>query len=905
MEAGTLAPIAATTFPVGSGELGRLAVLDRYEVFDTVPEPAFDRLARLARRLFGVPIALISFVGEHQQRFKARCGLDIAETDLTVSFCRYAIRDSEVMVVLDAAADPRFRDNPLVTGAPNIRFYAGAPIITPDGHALGTLCIIDDVPRPDFSADQQAALAELAALVTSELELRDAVRRRLATEARMRLILAQLPTVVWTTDRTLRLSAVSGLEQVGLSSQNVVGLTLPDLFDAKDAGLPLLRAHQEALLGRSGDYEVMIGERSFQARVEPFRDEAGRVIGCIGVALDISERLMAERERAREGEFRRQLAELMETSLSAGSDALTYQRLLEGAVTVIPGAQSGSLLVWDGERYRFAAAAGFDLAALQGCSFAPEQMQRDTTTNEPTLIRGYRTENYDPEQRETLCNAGQANAIKVTLSVPVRVAGRSVAFFNLDNVETPDAFGTEAIEMARIFAQQVGSLFRRHELEEELRHLANHDALTGLPNRRLFQDRLELALAQSRRSGQALAIVFADLDNFKDVNDTHGHDLGDALIRQVATRLAACVREGDTLARWGGDEFVLLVQVEDACGAAAVAEKLLGELRRPFQVKGLELRTGASLGIGLWTGGATGADELVKHADLALYRAKVARGGYCFYDEGMTAALRERVELGEELRAAIETGQIMLHYQPRVALATGVIGSVEALARWRHPTRGFVPPAIFIPLAEELGLIHLLGANVLDAACAQARAWRDAGTPFRVAVNLSVEQLKHPSIVAEVRAALARYALAPALLELEITESTAMTDVEDAIGKLRDLRALGVRLAIDDFGTAYSSLAYLRRLPVHSLKIDRSFVRGLTESEADAGIVRAILALGRTLGLEMVAEGVETEAQRLALLGLGCDAAQGYLFGPPLPAPELSAYLSVGTPAVPLALAAT
>jgi diguanylate cyclase (GGDEF)-like protein len=463
--------------------------------------------------------------------------------------------------------------------------------------------------------------------------------------------------------------------------------------------------------------------------------------------------------------------------------------------------------------------------------------------------------------------------------------------------------------MAHILAQQTAVLVQRLELEaalrrerEELKHAACHDALTGLPNRHLFDDRLNQATAQARRSGHTLAVMFFDLDNFKYVNDTYGHTFGDALIRAVATRLVPQLRESNTLARWGGDEFVLLLpSLESAAEAAGVAQRLLEQLHQPFELLGKEVRTGASVGVALYEGGAEAAEALVRNADIALYRAKATRGSYAFFTEQMNRTLHTKIELGEDLRAALEVGALTLHYQPRVDLAGGRITSLEALARWQHPSKGWVSPAVFIPLAEELGLIRRLGALVLGRACAQAKAWHSAGLGYRVAVNLSVGQLKHPDIVAEVQGALHHCGLEAGLLELEITESTAITKVEEGIKKLQQLRELGIHLSIDDFGTAYSSLAYLKRLPVHSLKIDRSFVGDLgggATRPADTGVVEAILALGKSLGLSVVAEGVETEGQRQTLLRLGCDQAQGYLFAPPLDAAQVERLLRVEAPLV-------
>lgn len=353
------------------------------------------------------------------------------------------------------------------------------------------------------------------------------------------------------------------------------------------------------------------------------------------------------------------------------------------------------------------------------------------------------------------------------------------------------------------------------------------------------------------------------------------------------------------MARWGGDEFaIILPDLGDIREASAVAERLLDALRQPFLLNEKKVRIGASIGIDVCLDGLTAAAELVKNADVALYRAKTNRGSYRFFDEHMREKLKVRIELGDELRTALEKDALTLYYQPRINLETGRIVSLEALARWQHPTKGWIPPSTFIPLAEELGLIRQLGAQMLDKACAQVKTWEKANLAYRVAVNLSVEQLKIPTIVEDVSSTLRRHDLDAKLLELEITESAAMIDIEESIAKLQQFRDMGVKLAIDDFGTAYSSLAYLNRLPVDTLKIDRSFIKdmavdGVTGSNGEA-IVQTILALGKSLTLSVVAEGIETKMQYRALRRFGCDEAQGNLFAAPLNATAIEPLLERG-----------
>jgi diguanylate cyclase (GGDEF)-like protein/PAS domain S-box-containing protein len=436
----------------------------------------------------------------------------------------------------------------------------------------------------------------------------------------------------------------------------------------------------------------------------------------------------------------------------------------------------------------------------------------------------------------------------------------------------------------------------RKAAEERIEHLALHDALTGLPNRALLLDRLGHALARARRAGTGIAVLALDLDGFKDVNDSFGHEAGDRLLHAVAERIGGLIRASDTLARVGGDEFVLVQgDVPGPEAATALARKVLAGLAAPFDVGGQEAHASASLGIALYPGDGHGPSELLRGADLALYRAKQeGRRRYRLFDPAMDAEARTRRQVEQELRRALEFGELTLYYQPQLDLASGRFTAVEALVRWNHPKRGLVFPGEFVPVAEASGLIHQLGAWVLREACRQAQAWREEGLALAMAVNLSPAQLRHPEGLGAVDEALGASGLDPRLLELEITEGLLVELGGGATGEhLTGLVGRGVRLAIDDFGTGYSSLAYLKRLPVQRIKIDRSFVRGIGTDPEDEAVVQAIVGLGHALGKAVVAEGVESEAQLGFLRRLRCDAAQGFLLSRPQPVEKLGSTLGI------------
>ncbi|MEW6165742.1 MAG: EAL domain-containing protein [Pseudomonadota bacterium] len=427
----------------------------------------------------------------------------------------------------------------------------------------------------------------------------------------------------------------------------------------------------------------------------------------------------------------------------------------------------------------------------------------------------------------------------------------------------------------------------RKAAEERIDFLAHHDALTGLPNRFSLDGRLGQMLLWARREGEQVAVMFIDLDRFKTINDTLGHHIGDLLLVEVAGRLKACVRESDIVARLGGDEFVVVLSgIAAGVDAAPVAEKILRSLGSPYSIEGHLLHSSPSIGIGTFPDDGADGIALMKAADTAMYHAKEqGRNNIQFFTASMNSAASERLFLERELRDALLAGRLELHYQPQVYAASGKVCGVEALARWQHPERGAIPPDKFIAVAEESGLIETLGRWVLDAACRQLAAWRAEGiVGIRMAVNLSAHQLRSPALVDEVRAAMRRHGVGGGELEIEITETAAMDSPERAIEQLNGLRALGIQLAIDDFGTGYSSLAYLKRLPIDSLKLDRTFVRDIETDGNDAAISAATVALAHSLGLKVVAEGVETEAQQQFLKLHGCDMLQGYLFGRPEPA---------------------
>jgi diguanylate cyclase (GGDEF)-like protein len=439
-------------------------------------------------------------------------------------------------------------------------------------------------------------------------------------------------------------------------------------------------------------------------------------------------------------------------------------------------------------------------------------------------------------------------------------------------------------------------LQQRKRADDQVHHIAFHDDLTSLPNRLMLNQRLDEALSRHRRAGSQLAILFMDLDRFKVINDSLGHEVGDDLLREVADRLRGQSREGDTVARMGGDEFVVLIENrESLLDISACARRLVEQLSAPYLLGNKDCHVTLSIGISVFPSDGSDSQSLLKAADVAMYRAKeLGRNNYQYYLPSMNVHTVERLELESDLSHALERGEFLLHYQPKVDVASGLITGVEALLRWKHPVRGLVPPMDFIPLAEETGLIVPIGEWVLATACAQNKAWQDQGlTNLAIAVNLSARQFADSMLLPKLWQIIQSSGLAPSSLELEITESVVMSHGECAVAVLDKLQSIGVRIAIDDFGTGYSSLAYLKRFPIDTIKVDRSFIRDIPGDSGDMKITRAIIAMAHGLKLKVVAEGVETAEQLKFLRAQRCDAVQGYFLYRPLPEDEVAEVLKL------------
>ncbi len=712
--------------PIPVHEEARLEAVREYDPFGAFDDAAYHGVLDLARDLFEVPTAYISLVDRDEQVFPARRGIEVCGSSRDVSFCAHAVANEDVLVVLDATLDPRFADNPLVTGPPHTRFYAGVPLISPSGHAVGTLCLLDPSPHNSFTEPQRLNLRRLADLVRDKLELR-------------RLQIAG---------------------QVGQERFENIAATSPDGIICADASntITFWNAAAERMFGHSAAEAV----GHDLALIVPPRMRKGHRGGLTRAAGGGATRLVGH------------LVELMAQRADGGEFPIEL-----------------SLSMW----------------------------REDGVARFGAILR---------------------------------------------------------------------DITERRASEERLFRLAHHDPLTELPNRSVLRRRVD----QLADGVEAATLMVVDLDGFKAVNDDLGHAAGDMVLKQVAQRLLGCASATDTVARLGGDEFALLMKGGgDPARADLVADRIIRAVGQPITVDDKTVSVGASIGIATHPANGTDVSELLSSADLALYQAK-NDGRHCH--RTFTPSLRKAIDLARaydnELTRAFEQTEFEVFYQPQMRLADSALVGAEALLRWRHPVDGLLSPAAFMAGLENRPISTEVGQWVLQTACAQAVAWRAAGAPdFRIGVNLFGSQLRADNLASHVRQALATTGLPAGALELEVTENIFLRGDESMVGPLRELRTDGVLIAFDDYGTGYTSLSMLKRFPITRLKIDKSFVQGMSENPEDAAIVRAILYLAGALGFTAIAEGIETHDQADRLRNKGCEEVQGYLFGRPMPAADFAA----------------
>ena len=861
----------ATAPRAASREDERLARLRACRILDSQPEPVFDEIVRRAQEAAHAPMAWLSFFDGEREWIKARAGVAITVLPRAQSIVFAQGVPAGAVVIDDLQAGP-YRKHPLVVGETRARFLAAIPLVTSDGHALGMLTVLDRVAR-ELAPQERSALENLASIATARLETR---REQAAVRAgeglRQRLdeceellkrerdfsdaVIQSLPGAFYLFSKegeilrwNARMQAVTGYSHLEIGRLKPLDFISPADRGAVEATIrEVLEKNTEVTI------EAEMVDRAGNVRPYAFTGKPLRVGGetyVMGIGRDITMKKRSEQQ------------------------LLRAKERLDLALT------SSNLALWD-----------WDLATNkvyfnEGWSDLLGEAARESTYTGDDVYRW-----NHPDDREVfkaaLTNAmkGVSDGFECEYRVP-NASGEWIWIHSRGKVTQRDGRG-QALRMTGTST----NVSKRKQAEERAEYLATRDALTGLPNRVLLHDRLEQGIVNAARLKTGFGFMFIDLDRFKTINDSLGHDVGDELLKRVASRLTACVRASDTVARLGGDEFAVILENlgdDDDEGAQAVAEKMIAAMAAPMLVNNQHLNTSCSIGISLYPADGNDSAALMKAADVAMYYAKEkGRNNYQFFGADMNARAQERLSIETFLRLALRRGELILHYQPRISVATGELVGAEALLRWQHPRRGLLAPGKFIDVAEDSGLIVPIGEWVLERACEQARAWQATVRPgLRLSVNLSVGQvLDGERLYAAVASAVSRSGIDPSTLELELTESLLMQNIEEKAALLNRLGQLGVGLAIDDFGTGYSSLSYLKQLPVDAIKIDSSFVRDIHSDPDDEAIIRAILAMAHSLRLSVVAEGVETEAQFKALKELGCDEYQGYYAAPAMPAAE-------------------
>ncbi|TKB03661.1 EAL domain-containing protein [Alteromonas portus] len=767
-----------------TNERERLSALERLGIADTPVEARFDRITQLACRAFNCKFAFISFVEERRQWFKSSWNIDITETPKHEALCVHTIAQQDPLVIPDMLEDERFRDNPHVNGGSHFRFYAGVQLVF-EGHAVGTLCVLDDKPM-QFSASQIQQLKGFGELVENELNKKD----------------------------------------------------YNDLSDQLEEYQFKLAQTQKITRVRSAILEKVVNAESLHT-----------VLHDIVYAI--------------EAEYKEQICSIL---------LLENGKLKKGAAPSLPDFYNDAI---DGVEIGEGVGSCGNTAA----------------TNEPTIVEDISTHPFWSSWKGVAASAGVA----ACWSQPIQGAnGEAIGTFAIYHRERAIPTAEEKV-LIRQFAHIASIAIERELANRLIWRQANFDALTGLPNRNLMLDHLQLAMKTADRENEKVAVVFLDLDNFKDVNDTLGHDVGDQLLVESAKRITQCLRADDTVSRLGGDEFVIILN--GICGLSSienVVHKLLSEIVKPFTLEFERVHTSASMGITLYPDDATNVKELLKNADQAMYGAKAqGKNSYHYFTHDMQKAAIKRISLLNDLRYAVKNNELFLEYQPIVCFNGTKELKAEALLRWQHPQKGRIPPDDFIPLAEESGLIIEISNWVFEEVTKRIKQWRiSLSKDVQISINTSPSHyFNQESNITEWLSLLLDKGLSARSILLEVTENLLMEADADVSRKLFQFRQAGVDIALDDFGTGFSSISYLKKFPTDYIKIDKSFVNSMTDVSNDKVLCEAIIVMAKKLGIGVVAEGVETQEQFDILNAMGCDYAQGYLIAKPMHICDFETYL--------------
>jgi len=768
----------------------------------------------------------------------------------------------------DPAKNPRFRTVELKDGR-TIRIYHHP---MPDGGWVSTHEDISALQATQRTAAERISLQALIDCVPDYLWVKDLESRFVVAN---RAVAADC-------------GCATPSDLIGLSDFDVHAEKKAE--DFRKAELRILKTGEPMIDREESIIDPSGAEKWFLSTKIPMRNDTGEVSGLVGIARDITSRKLAD--ALRDGQT--EILEMIATGARLASVLDRVVRLIETQYSGLVGA----VFLLDPDRNRFLSGAAPNLApslaaALEGLPIGPEAGPCGVAAQQmrPVFVADLTDDPTWAQCREIV----ERHGLRSCWATPIQANKGAVLGVLAIFSKSPRSPTSDEMRLVSLATRISGIAIERKQAEDRITFMANHDVLTGLPNRALLEDRISQAIRYAERYDRWASILLVDLDDFKLVNDSLGHHAGDALLKIAAKRILRCVRETDTVVRLGGDEFALLLfdQPKSPETLAATAQKIGAAIAEPVHLDGTTVRITSSIGIASYPNDGEQQKVLLSNADAAMYRAKEAGGGgFKFYTPEMNMRIQEKLLLQEELRSAILSREFVLHYQPQVDLRTGKVLATEALIRWNHPTKGLLSPDKFIPLAEDTGLIVAVGDWVLNEACRQNKAWQEAGLkPMTVCVNVSARQFREKNLVESVENALRASGLKAQYLELELTESLVMQDVQQALATMKLLQKLGVQLSIDDFGTGYSSLSALKTFPVVRLKIDKSFIRELPHDEHDKAVTTAVISLGQKLNMRVIAEGVETEAQVTFLKENNCDEVQGYRFCRPSPAAKIEQLL--------------
>ncbi|WP_306260329.1 EAL domain-containing protein [Pararhizobium sp. IMCC21322] len=858
--------------PIPSDEAERLATLRRFAILDTEKERAFDRITDFAAKNFDVPIAIISLVDTDRQWFKASCGLDTGQTPRDLAFCAYTILSDDVHFVPDATKDKRFAKHPLVTGDMGIRFYCGAPLIAENGQRIGSLCLIDTKPRPDFTKDQQERLAELAAMVVDQMEMRlatgdvlqeieyrhEAQHKAAVTERQMRALIEHVPTGIALVDRNGHYLATSQSWRAFLSSVEA-SKSDHDILDFKNVHPGWLRAFKKALKGETTlnlEDAVQLSDGTVEyLRWEacPWKSGGDEIEGVVISATLVSTQVLARKHAENQTEMLNAVLENVKDGVVA-CDAEGRLTMFNHATRVMHGIDCKPL-------------------PPEECSEFYSLFEADGTTP----LTAERVPLFE-------ALAGTSIVDREMLIAPNDLPERHIVA-QASQLLNPDGTLLGAVASMTDVTAQKHAANQLKASEAHANYVAFHDTLTGLPNRAKFRQMIEHK--ENSLTDQMTAAFFLDLNQFKAVNDLMGHKIGDDLLKRTADVLTEIAGSEAFVGRLGGDEFIVFKPVMDSEEAVKLGQQMVHEISKPMVRGGHTVASGASVGIALYPEHGEDHDELMRRADLAMYKAKsLSDGNPVLFDPVMELETIQRRALEMELGQAVNNNELEVYFQPIVDGQTQETVGVEALVRWNHPTRGLVSPVEFIPVAEESGSIVEIGDWVLRTAMTTM-----ANRPeLFLSVNLSPVQFRDAFLVERVFNAVDETGFDPKRLELEVTEGLLIYDASVARRTIETFKSRGIRIALDDFGTGYSSLGYIQSFPFDKVKIDRSFVSDIDINPQSAAVVQCVVNLAASIGMEVTAEGIETKSHEMLLKFIGCNTLQGFRYGKPMPAAEFEAF---------------